>query len=351
MTKVSVIIKALNEEENIARAVESALKAVAPIGGEVILADSASTDETIAIASRYPIKIVQLANPHERCCGIGPQLGFQHSKGEYVYILDGDMELDPDFLGPAIEALEKDPELAGVGGYIAEQNVSNFEFQGRVKRHKKLFPDKPTHLLMLGGGGLYRRTSLDSVGYMSDRNLHGYEEFDLGVRLHDAGWKLLCLPIDAGKHFSYKLSSLQMMRHRWSAGEFFKLGEIIPAAIESGYVHQLRKVRILRMLLGLWIYWIAAITVAWLIGDWRIALAAIVAAPFMITLLVAYRHGSLYSGFLSCIAFHVAAIGLVIGAMRRRKDPNAPIDSKILQQPVSSSLEGQPVSSSLAGKS
>ena len=72
---VSIVIKALNEEKNICAAIESALAAVADVGGEVILADSCSTDRTVELASRYPIRVVQLANPSERCCGIGPQLG------------------------------------------------------------------------------------------------------------------------------------------------------------------------------------------------------------------------------------------------------------------------------------
>ena len=45
--KVSVIIKALNEERNIIRAIESALIAIDKVGGEVILADSLSTDHTV----------------------------------------------------------------------------------------------------------------------------------------------------------------------------------------------------------------------------------------------------------------------------------------------------------------
>ena len=64
--KVSVIIKALNEEQRIAAAIQSALDAVAELGGEVILADSVSSDNTIAIASEFPITIVQLKNPQEK---------------------------------------------------------------------------------------------------------------------------------------------------------------------------------------------------------------------------------------------------------------------------------------------
>ncbi len=88
---VSVIIKALNEEANIARAIESALTAVETIGGEVILADSRSTDKTVEIALRYPVRIVRLVDSNERSCVL-LQLGFQEAR-EFVYVLDGDMRL------------------------------------------------------------------------------------------------------------------------------------------------------------------------------------------------------------------------------------------------------------------
>ena len=42
--RVSIIIKALNEEARIEETIASALRAVALVGGEVILADSCSTD-------------------------------------------------------------------------------------------------------------------------------------------------------------------------------------------------------------------------------------------------------------------------------------------------------------------
>jgi len=33
----------------------------------------------------------------------------------------------------------------------------------------------------LNGGGLYRRSAIADVGYLSDRNLHAFEEYDLGA--------------------------------------------------------------------------------------------------------------------------------------------------------------------------
>ena len=115
--RVSVVIKALNEERHIGAAIVSALAAIRPIDGEVILADSGSTDGTVQIARQYPIAVVQLKNPAEKRCGIGPQLGYQKARGEFVYILDGDMELDPEFLVKALAAMDADPRLGGVEGW------------------------------------------------------------------------------------------------------------------------------------------------------------------------------------------------------------------------------------------
>jgi len=88
MARVSIIIKSYNEEHNIVRAIESALKALGTIQGEVILADGASTDKTVELAKAYPIKIVSLNHPSERSCGIGPELGFRVASGRFIYILD-----------------------------------------------------------------------------------------------------------------------------------------------------------------------------------------------------------------------------------------------------------------------
>ena len=64
--RVTVIIKALNEERHIDAAIRSALAALAGIDGEVILSDSGSADRTVEIARQYPITILQLKNTAER---------------------------------------------------------------------------------------------------------------------------------------------------------------------------------------------------------------------------------------------------------------------------------------------
>ena len=183
--RVSVVIKALNEEQHIGAAIRSALAAISPIDGEVILADSGSTDRTVQIARQYPIAVVQLKNPAEKRCGVGPQLGYQRARGEFVYILDGDMELDPAFLVNALAAMDAHPKLGGVAGLVEEQSDASYQFRGRKRRAVERIAGTCEWLDM---GGLYRTKALREVGYFSNRNLHCFEEMDLGLRLCAAGW-------------------------------------------------------------------------------------------------------------------------------------------------------------------
>src|SRR5215210_7182145 len=176
--QVSVIIKALKEEKHIGAAIRSALSAVAAVGGEVILADSGSTDRTVEIAQQHSITVVTLRNRAERRCGIGPQLGYQKAQGEFIYILDGDMELDAAFLPAALAAMHADMALGGIGGLVEEESGASYQFRGRKRRGAESTARDCEWLDM---GGLYRTAALRTVGHFSNRNLHAYEEMDLGL--------------------------------------------------------------------------------------------------------------------------------------------------------------------------
>ena len=157
---VSIVIKAFNEERHIAGAIESALAALAGIDGEIILADGASTDRTVSIAEKYPVKIVRLDKTADRSCGAGAQLGFQYSRGEFICLMDGDMHLRRSFLAAGLGALRENPALAGVGGAVVDHDADNLEYAQRVRRFD---PDRrPGPVTRLGGCGLYRRAAIEA---------------------------------------------------------------------------------------------------------------------------------------------------------------------------------------------
>src|SRR5436190_1443308 len=58
-TRLSVVIRSFNEERHIGRLLTGIVRQSVPTP-EIILVDSGSTDATVAIASRYPVTIVQI---------------------------------------------------------------------------------------------------------------------------------------------------------------------------------------------------------------------------------------------------------------------------------------------------
>jgi glycosyltransferase involved in cell wall biosynthesis len=335
--RVSVIIKALNEERNICAAIESSLAAVAEVGGEVILADSCSTDRTIELASKYPVRVVQLAHPEERCCGAGPQLGYQHSRGEYVYILDGDMQMVPGFLPEALAFLAQHPEAAGVGGRLVELNNESLEYRERGLRNAAHL--SPGEVDRLDGGGLYRRRAVEEAGYLSDRNLHSYEEFDLGVRLRSLGWKLWRIPVDSVTHYGHDAPPYQLLMRRWRTCYVCGLGELVRAA--SGQPHMrlvLRGMRELRIYCAVLAWWVLLISVPF----WRVpavdraaALPLLAALPFLV---MAARKRSLVRAAYSVTSWCFHAAGMVRGLLRAQKPPRQAIRSRVVHEPLPAQL-------------
>lgn len=334
--RVSIIVKALNEERHIAATLESALRAAAPFRGEVVLADSCSADGTVELAMRYPVRIVQLALAGERCCGVGPQLGYQHSTGEFVYLMDGDMRLRDDFLEQALAFLRTHPEAAGVGGLVVEHNTVSMEYAARMDR-------QPAHLAAgrvdrLDGGGLYRRTAIEAAGYLSDRNLHSYEEFDLAVRLRALNWQLWRLPTPAVDHFGHDAPAYRLLMRRWRSRYAWGLGELVRAAAGRPWLRLvLRGVRELHLYSAVLIWWLVLASVPF----WPLpvplragAFCALAAAPF---LLMAWRKRSFGKALYSVASWCVNTAGLVCGMLRPRRPAGEAIRSRVLLDRVDAS--------------
>ncbi len=320
--KVTIIIKALNEEKRIRAATESALAAVQAVGGEVVLADSCSSDATVTLASAYPIRIVQLADSAERCCGVGPQLGYQHALGDFIYILDGDMEMLPDFLSAALAFLEAHPELAGVGGRVVEMNTTGLEFVARAERERAA--KRQGEVDRLDMGGLYRRAAIEQVGYLSNRNLHSYEEFDLAVRLRVQGWKLWRLDVNAVHHYGHDVPPYRLLMRRWRSRYICGLGEMLRAAWGQPHLPLvLSGVRELRLYLAVLLWWAGLLAILFWPAPWEwkaAAFAVLAAAPF---LLMTWRKRSAGKAVFSVVSWCFHTLGLLRGLLLPQRPARA----------------------------
>ena len=337
--RVSILIKAFNEQDRIAAAIESALASLEGINGEVILADSLSTDRTVEIARRYPIKIVSLTRPEDRSCGIGGQLGYQYSSGDHVCLIDGDMKLYPGFLAAALRRLESDPTLAGVGGLIVEREAYSLEYVRRAGRDD---PDRrPGFVRRLDCGGVYRRASIESIGYFTDRNLHGGEEFDLGARLHAHGWRLARIDHPAIDHFGHAGSAYLLLLRRVLSRVALGAGEGLRAALgrEHFWFVLRHQGRAFVLWLAVYAWWFSLVT-ALFVADTALhmseELAGLILLPIAIMIL---RCGSANMGIYAVVAWNVNALCFLPGLLRPRVDPMRWIDSTQIDPSHKSSRE------------
>jgi glycosyltransferase involved in cell wall biosynthesis len=327
---VSVIIKALNEERHIAIAIESALASLADVDGEVILADGGSSDRTIEIARRYPITIVQLNNADDRSCGSGAQLGFQYSSGRYLFLMDGDMRLYDGFLPAAIQFLDDHPTVAGVGGAVIDCEIANLEFEQRSRRHDR--DRNPGPVTRLNSCGLYRRRAVESIGYVTDRNLHGAEELDLAARLRAQGWTLARIDRLAVDHHGHTANAYYLLLRRMMTRNACATGEILRAALGRAhfwYVVGEDNNTLLCLLIAAW--WMTIALVPFVLGGVYAAavITGLVLLPF-VTMSLRWRWVRL--GLYSVAAWNVYALCFLPGVIRCRVAPARWLDSTILQQ-------------------
>ena len=113
---VSVIIPNYNNEKCLPKCLQALFQNEADF--ETIIVDDASTDNSLKIAKEFPIQIIR----HEH--NLGPTRarnnGAKKATGKYLLFLDGDMEIEKDYLAKLVSFLENHPQAGAVSGKITE---------------------------------------------------------------------------------------------------------------------------------------------------------------------------------------------------------------------------------------
>lgn len=106
---VSVIVTTKNNQATLDACLASiATQTYTPI--ELVVVDNESTDGTLSIAEQYTDNV--FTKTPER--SIQRNFGVQQATGQYVAIIDSDMELERDVIEECVAAMQLDPHAAGV---------------------------------------------------------------------------------------------------------------------------------------------------------------------------------------------------------------------------------------------
>lgn len=195
--ELSVIIISRNEEINIERCIESIIKAIKTFqNSEIILVDSASSDRTIQIATKYPIKILQLNPSWPLSPAAGFFIGSKYSNGNYIQFQCGDSILDEGWFESAIPILKNNPKIAGVVGMISQEMYDTINARNYSEYHKNLPIGEATQF---AGDSLFKR---DIILNLENFNpyLPAGEEGELSYRILERGYKILRLPVHMSHH-------------------------------------------------------------------------------------------------------------------------------------------------------
>lgn len=190
--KLSIIIIGRNEEQFIERGIESALTVRNKIyETEIIFVDSASTDQSVPLAKKFPITILQLKPDWPLCVAAGRYTGYRWSCGDYVFFLDGDAEVNATWLADAVEFLDQNTEYAGVAGVLDEEYVTpaGERTGGAANVFHQDLSRSVIDSKVLGGIALFRRSVLEEVGTVNP-HLPTAEDHELCLRIRRAGWKV-----------------------------------------------------------------------------------------------------------------------------------------------------------------
>lgn len=141
--KVSVVIPTFNEEKNLLVCLESIFKQTYPRDKlEVIVVDDCSTDKTLEVAKKFPVKVLISGARHGE---VSKMIGFKKARGEYAIYLDADVELigkdwfqkmtrplleDESIIGSFTRKYSKrsDPTLERYYGFDSLQRDSIYQF-------------------------------------------------------------------------------------------------------------------------------------------------------------------------------------------------------------------------------
>lgn len=199
MVSASLGIVAIGRDEGqrLVRCMES----LAATGAPLVYVDSASTDDSVAIAQAHGAQVVELDMSQQftaaRARNAGAAALFKSSpKVAYIQFIDGDCELAPEWIPQALDFFQRSPGVAVVCGRRRERYPERSVFNQLCD----LEWDTPVgEAAACGGDSLMRAEPFRAVeGF--DARLSAGEEPELCGRLRAAGWAIHRLPVEMTLH-------------------------------------------------------------------------------------------------------------------------------------------------------
>jgi cellulose synthase/poly-beta-1,6-N-acetylglucosamine synthase-like glycosyltransferase len=214
---VSVIVPVLNGEATISTLLESLSKLTYPkdkLDFQVV--DGKSTDKTIEIVKRYPVKLVM---QNGNGLNAARNTGIKNSESEIVAFTDSDCVVPEDWVQRIVKNFEV-TQVGCVGGsikgydgdFLSEYADNSFMPVLRIfEKHEVLDSVKLLQRYPAGCNMAFRRKALEAAGDFDESIRHAFDEDELVERVCKTGYKMALDP-----------DCLILHKHRTSLKELLK---------------------------------------------------------------------------------------------------------------------------------
>jgi GT2 family glycosyltransferase len=208
---VTVVIPTRNRWEDLQKAIDSCLKQnYSPL--EIRIYDDAS-EENIAemVRKKYPAAKVYRSEQNVGQVHLRNK-GFHDAKGKYIFSLDDDSYFDDrQTVAQVVEVLEKYPRVAVAALPFFEPKLNRRHFI-----YKQVLEGDASGPLnsvgnFTGCAAAFRKDAVMKTGGYCEKFFFAVEEDDLAIRLLNAGWDIITIPVTPLIHLFSGIRDLERL--------------------------------------------------------------------------------------------------------------------------------------------
>ncbi len=212
MSRTAVIILNWNGRDLLRRYLPSVVKNTTATGAEVIVADNASSDDSIdVLRTEFPdVRLLRFDKNYGFAGGYNKALAAVDH--DYVVLLNSDVCTPPNWLEPLVELLDANPDVAACAPKLRDDKKHEFfEYAGAaggyldwlcypfcrgrvmnvVEKDLGQYDDDADALWVSGAALCIRRTLYNEVGGLDEDFFAHMEEIDLCWRLRNKGHRIV----------------------------------------------------------------------------------------------------------------------------------------------------------------
>ncbi len=229
---IGIVVIGRNEGERLNVCLNSVLK----YGFNVVYVDSGSEDDSVRLAKHLGVSVVYLdlsipfTAARARNEGVYYLMN-KYSNIQYIQFIDGDCEIDGQWIDRAELFLEKNIKYAAVCGRVRERFPENSIYN----RLMDIEWDTPVgDVLACGGIVMIRAEAFNQVNGFRDDLIAG-EEPEMCFRMRSQGWKISGLDAEMAKHDAAMSKFSQWWKRKVRTGYAFALGSSIHGKSKERY--------------------------------------------------------------------------------------------------------------------